>query len=847
MNPVVGMPRVSICVTYGVGFRSEQPGQEGLAHLFEHLMFRGSENLPPGHFYEHIHPLGGEANGTTHQDYTDYYQTVPSAALEAALFADADRMRAPLLSDAVLAEQLVGVGQEISDRVLDRPLGDFPWPLLPRVLFDRHANAHDGFGDITRLRGVTQADCARFFHRHYVPGNAVLTLVGGFDPDTALALITRHFGDVAARPVPPRPELAEDTDGQGRWLRCTQPQIPATVTALGHRLPGPDVDLDRYLATTVVARIVADQGVRVAPGQALRVSSGCGFFGPFDALSPDALITTSVLPNGVSPERFVEAVTHALPADPDALKPVLAQTLLRLASEHTRTHGDLTARCRALGRLEQLFGRAELVDEIPGRLGTVTPSQVVEAADNLRKTPCAVLVVEPGPVRSRPVGGSGQDAGKDRPRHAQAAAAVIPPTASRRPRPAFLHGALSKPVLPSATSEVLDTGLLVSVVEDHRTPLAEIRLRIPLGSAGLLNPTAVDTLVRSLWPRDAEAHRAAEPGSLVIRRSPDSLWVEVTGYVSMAALVWLLHALAELITALDAASLPPGRETPGVVSSSGTPDEAMDALLCATLWRRPSAATAQVPLTAGPGCLTVVGPVCAAQVLDILRVHGNAQGFPAADHRLATEWEAAAVICQEPHSGSEGGLSATRTLLCAPGFEAGEDEAARYLAAAVLGLRLRTHMPKALGQLGGDIPPNCDFRVGHDVFLGLPRAWVRVYAPGTESDRLLTELRAVTNQLADGSDASEVRRAANFCAAQMLAVFDSPSALADALVRFGTSGWYASTIADFSGRLRTVSPARVSDAIARLYRPAMYAAVHHIELAHAAGTAPLGKLAFRSD
>ncbi|MGC9442396.1 insulinase family protein [Streptomyces sp. WG5] len=867
MEPVAGAPRVAVCVTYGVGFRSERPGQEGLAHLFEHLMFRGSENLPPGRFYDHIHPLGGEANGTTHQDYTDYYQTVPSAALEPALFAEADRMRAPLLTEAVLAEQLAGVEREISDRILDRPLGDVPWPLLPRALFDRHANAHDGFGDITRLRGVTQAECATFFHQNYAPGNAVLTLVGGFEPDTALGLVARHFGDVAARPVPPRPDLTEHTDDEDRWLRCTQPRIPATVVALGHRLPGPDLDLDHYVATMVMARIVADRGAYAAPGRPLRVSSGCGFFGPLDALTPDALITTSVLPDDVSPERFVEAVADALPAGRDALEPAVARTRLRLASEHARAHGDLTTRCRSLGRLEQLFGRAELVDEIPARLAAVTRAQVAAAAEHLRKAPRGVLVVEPGPVRSRPVdrqageakeaaeakqatgqarqetgqarqAGEARAAGRERLRHVRAAAARPPAPRAPSPRPAPTPGTPGSPVLRSAASEVLDTGLLVSVVEDHRTPLAEIRLRAPLGPAGLLAPAAVDTLVRSLWPPAAEAHRGADPLSLVVRRSPDGLCVEATGYASAAALAPLLPAVAELATVLRAAALPPGTETPEGLPPGGTPDGAMDALLCATTTRRPAGrrpagATTRIPLTAGAGCLTIVGPTGAADVLDTLRAHGDARSPRAADHRPA--WgEAAAVVRRERPGGSGHGRSAARALLCAPEPAAGDDEAARYLAAAVLGLHLRKHLPEALGRLGGDAPATCDIRVGRDVFLGLPRAWVRAYAPGTEPDLLLTALRTVTNGLGDGPDASDVRRAATFCAAQMLAVFDSPAALADALARFGTSGWRASTLAGFSDRLRTVSPARVSDAVAHLYRPAMSAPVHRFD--HGRGT-----------
>ncbi|MFI1707815.1 insulinase family protein [Streptomyces griseoruber] len=819
MDPIAEVPRVAVCVTYGVGFRSEHPGQEGLAHLFEHLMFRGSVSLPPGRFYDHILPLGGEANGTTHQDYTDYYQTVPSAALEPALFAEADRMRAPLLTEAVLAEQLAGVEEEITGRILDRPLGDFPWPLLPQALFGRHGNAHDGFGDITRLRGVTRAECAAFFDRNYAPGNAVLTLVGGFDPDEALALVERHFGEIPARPVRPRPELAEPVGGEDRWLRCTEPGIPATAVALGHRLPGPDEDLDHYLATMVMARIVTDHGVRTAPGQVLRTSSGCGFFGPLDALSPDALVTTSVLPDDVSPERFVDAVAEALSAGAgtDDLEGAVARTRLRLATEHIRAHGDLTTRCRFLGRLERLFGRAELVDEIPVRLEAVLPSQVTAASEAVRKASRGVLVIEPGPVRSRPAG-----------RPAQVSAPARITGTSPGPRPVPLPGAQRRPVLRSVLSETLDTGLLVSVIEDHRTPLAEIRLRVPLGPIGLLEPTAVDASVRSLWPPDAGPHSRTEPRGLVVRRSPDGPWIEATGYASADALVPLLRSLASLTTAITATVLIPGTAGTDPTRDGGTLDGAMDRLLCTTLTQG-LVTPEPVPLAAGVGSLAVVGPVRPAEVLDTLRVHNTARS-PLAGHRDDTKWEAATVIRREEHGGPEPALPAARALLCAPEPVAGPDEAARYLATAVLGRHLRTHLTEALARLGRVVSPwPHDIRVGRDVFLGRPRAWVRAHAHGTEPDLLLTALWTATAQLADGPNTSDVSRAAEFCAAQMLAVFDSPSALADALARFGASGWCASTIVDFPNRLRSVSSDQVSDAVTHLYWPALHSRAHHYD------------------
>src|SRR3712207_2393068 len=155
-------PRSAVSVHYGAGFRAEAPGQEGLAHLVEHLMFRGSESLPAGRFYDELHPVGGRANGTTHADYTDYFQVVPAAALEQALFREADRMRAPAFTGDELASQLVQVGREIDTMRDSRLYGRLPWPGLSEVIFRTFPNAHDGYGDVDRLRTMTVDDCAAF-------------------------------------------------------------------------------------------------------------------------------------------------------------------------------------------------------------------------------------------------------------------------------------------------------------------------------------------------------------------------------------------------------------------------------------------------------------------------------------------------------------------------------------------------------------------------------------------------------------------------------------------------------------------------------------------------------------
>ncbi|MGH3467212.1 MAG: aldehyde dehydrogenase family protein, partial [Thermocrispum sp.] len=246
LAPDTTTPVVGVSVHYDVGYRSEPVGRTGFAHLFEHLMFQGSESLEKFASIRLITGSGGGTfNGSTHPDYTDYYEVLPSAALERALFYEADRMRAPTLTQENLDNQLDVVKEEIRLNVLNRPYGGFPWIWLPPVLYDTFPNAHNGYGDFVDLEQATLDDCAEFFDTYYSPANAVLTLCGDFEPERARELIEQHFGDVPARPRPERASFAEPWPSDEK--RGTRPDAHAPLPALGvgYRLPDPVGELVR--------------------------------------------------------------------------------------------------------------------------------------------------------------------------------------------------------------------------------------------------------------------------------------------------------------------------------------------------------------------------------------------------------------------------------------------------------------------------------------------------------------------------------------------------------------------------------------------------------------------------
>lgn len=394
---------VGISVHYDVGFRSEPQGRTGFAHLFEHLMFQGSESLPKLEHFRIVQSSGGIFNGSTHTDYTDYFEVLPAAALERGLFLEADRMRAPKITAENLANQVDVVSEEIRLNVLSRPYGGFPWILLPPVLFETFANAHNGYGDFVDLQAATVADCADFFEKYYCPANAVLTICGEFDPETAAELVHRHFDDVPARPAPKRPSFAEPWPDEVQTVIHHDPLAPAPALAVGWRLPDPVGDLAGYLAHVILGSVLSDgessrlQAEVVAEeGLATEIWAGPGIMGgPLDARDPDVFVLGAVHPPHIEAAEVIASAQRqiALIAEngPDEVE--LRRAVARFIATLYRENDSIGSRTRSLGALELLHGRAELLSELPDLLNALTPAQIADAAKGLDPQRCAVLLI----------------------------------------------------------------------------------------------------------------------------------------------------------------------------------------------------------------------------------------------------------------------------------------------------------------------------------------------------------------------------------------------------------------------------------------------------------------------
>lgn len=406
LSPDRSAPVIAVAVVYDVGMRSEPEGRTGFAHLFEHLMFQGSENLEKLAHFRYIQSAGGVFNGSTHADFTDYFATLPSHALERTLFLEADRMRAPALTPENLANQIDVVKEEIRLNVRNRPYGGFPWCFLPAVMFDTFANSHDGYGSFEDLEAATADDAIAFFNTYYAPANAVLVVAGDVDPGEAGTLIDRHFGDIGTRPAPVLPSFAEPDLTSERQAEHQDAMAPMPAVAMAWRVPDPIAALPDYLVYLLLAEVLtegdASRLVRklvLEDAVVTSISAYLSLLGDaFAVRDPTVVVVQAHHPAQHTTDTVIRAIDSELDrlATDGLLPGELNRVKTRLVAQLLRDTDAVVGRALAMSTMEQQRGKAELINELPALLAAVTSEQVQQAAALLRPERRAVLRVIPG-------------------------------------------------------------------------------------------------------------------------------------------------------------------------------------------------------------------------------------------------------------------------------------------------------------------------------------------------------------------------------------------------------------------------------------------------------------------
>jgi len=230
-------PIVVVEVMYRIGFRIEPKNRTGFAHLFEHMMFQGSEHVGKFEHVRIVNENGGILNGSTRFDHTNYFEVMPSNALELGMWLEADRMRSLKITPENLKNQQNVVSEEVRVNVLNQPYAAFEWLGLPQKANTNWYNAHNFYGDLSEIEAATLEDVKKFFDTYYVPNNAVLVVTGDTTVDEVMRLAEKHFGSIPQHALPPPPDISEPPQTAEKTFTEPDKLARTPAIAFGYHLP----------------------------------------------------------------------------------------------------------------------------------------------------------------------------------------------------------------------------------------------------------------------------------------------------------------------------------------------------------------------------------------------------------------------------------------------------------------------------------------------------------------------------------------------------------------------------------------------------------------------------------
>ena len=396
-------PTAIVAVYYNIGFRIEPKDRTGFAHLFEHMMFQGSQNLGKMEFIKLVQENGGVLNGSTRFDFTNYFEIVPSNKLETMLWAEADRMRGLDITQENLTNQQGVVKNEVKVNVLNQPYGGFPWLDMPQYANTNWYNAHNFYGDLEDLDAATLEDVESFFNTYYSPNNAALAVVGDFDMEQTKEWIQKYFGDIPAADLPAKPDISEPRQEKEKEFVKNDSLANKPAIAIAYHMP--ERNTPEYYAMGLLNQILIQGDNALLQkklvdelGYTSNVSGGINYLGNmFNYNGPMQLMFDFTYDNETSKEQVVNAVDEVinnLEITPEMLENAMVKMRSQLYDELGGTFG--------LGRAD-LLATFALFDNNPARINEleeefkkVTPQLMNQTVEEyLRKSNRTILVVNP--------------------------------------------------------------------------------------------------------------------------------------------------------------------------------------------------------------------------------------------------------------------------------------------------------------------------------------------------------------------------------------------------------------------------------------------------------------------
>jgi zinc protease len=400
-------PTFAISVTYNVGSRDERKGRTGFAHLFEHMMFQGSQNVGKGEHFILVLNNGGNMNGTTSQDRTNYFEAFPSNQLELGLYLEADRMRSLAVNEANLANQRNAVQEEKRIGEDNAPYGQVE-DTLNDLAYGNFANAHSTIGSMDDLNAASVKDVQEFFRTYYAPNNAVLVLVGDVDAKTALARVKKLFGEIARQPAPPVPDLSEGPPSGEKRKTLEDAFAQLQRIDIGYRnVPGDTAD---DYALSVLAEILGSgQSSRLYQSLVKEKELAVAASSSEDDHRGPSLFQVRAT---VRPGKSVKDTEAALLAEIERLKtePVadweLRKARLGFKRSNVQQLQSTLARAVEIGEFTVFYNDPDLINTLQEKIEKVTKEDIQRVARKYLTAENRAVVVSIPKPRTAAVGGA---------------------------------------------------------------------------------------------------------------------------------------------------------------------------------------------------------------------------------------------------------------------------------------------------------------------------------------------------------------------------------------------------------------------------------------------------------
>jgi predicted Zn-dependent peptidase len=382
LSPDRSIPTVGIAVYYDVGSRNEVRGRSGFAHLFEHMMFQGSANVGKGEHFQLILNRGGEMNGTTSADRTNYYETLPSNELALGLWLEADRMKSLSITQENFENQRQTVMEERRQSYDNQPYAK-SWLRIKELAYgDYFPYAHSTIGDMQDLQNAPLSAVQEFFDAYYAPNNAVLSLSGDFAPAEALKLVEKYFGAIPSRSRPDYAPSALEPQTEERRETMLDPLAQLPAFHIAYHIP-PERDPDHYPLDLLAMALGDGASSRLYQELVKKRELLTGLHvGTDGSRGPDLFSVWAVAAEGKDPKQAQQVIYAELEriAKQGLNERELQKAKNRMRSSFVFGLASNLARAKMLGMFELYFGDAELLKTELDRYLAVTAEDVKRVA-----------------------------------------------------------------------------------------------------------------------------------------------------------------------------------------------------------------------------------------------------------------------------------------------------------------------------------------------------------------------------------------------------------------------------------------------------------------------------------